>query len=297
MLTKAEVSQLYVAIFNRASEGEGNAYWQKQGSISSVANQMLATSDAKGYFGTSLNTNQSFIEHIYKNTLNKTYTEDKSGIDYWVAQLNNGSSRGDVVASLINAIGSYAPGGSNYNATDTKTVTAYNQFNNRVSVSDYMADHVFSAPSDYASSTSFGGKLLVTDSKSSVSNSLNTINSTLSQPKSSIPTVSDLSGKYNLSSADATLNGSSIHLSGNDVSGSYLSIANDASVTMYVKYMGQSQTVKGTITHIGTNDVTISSYGETMDYTYNWNDPYLTVTVDVDEEGIHYTETDHWVMM
>ena len=138
MLTKAEVSQLYVAIFNRASEGEGNAYWQKQGSISSVANQMLATSDAKGYFGTSLNTNQSFIEHIYKNTLNKTYTEDKSGIDYWVAQLNNGSSRGDVVASLINAIGSYAPGGSNYNATDTKTVTAYNQFNNRVSVSDYM---------------------------------------------------------------------------------------------------------------------------------------------------------------
>lgn len=29
-LTQEQVSQLYVAIFNRASEGEGNEYWQDQ---------------------------------------------------------------------------------------------------------------------------------------------------------------------------------------------------------------------------------------------------------------------------
>ncbi len=73
-LTQSEVSSLYVAIFNRASEGAGNEYWQNdQPDMVSTANTMLETSDAKDYFGSSLDTNQAFIEHIYKNTLNKTY--------------------------------------------------------------------------------------------------------------------------------------------------------------------------------------------------------------------------------
>ena len=53
-LTQKQVSELYVAIFNRASEGEGNKYWQQQSAdAKAAANNMLATPDAKAYFGAS----------------------------------------------------------------------------------------------------------------------------------------------------------------------------------------------------------------------------------------------------
>ncbi len=83
-LSKTEVSQLYVSVFNRASEGEGNTYWQSQPDMATAASVMLDTQTAKDYFGANLNTNQAFIEHIYLNTLNKIIADDSSGIDYWV---------------------------------------------------------------------------------------------------------------------------------------------------------------------------------------------------------------------
>lgn len=167
-MTKTEASKLYVAIFNRASEQEGNNYWKnKYTSMDTCADDMLATQAAKDYFGNSLDTDQAFIEHIYKNTLNKTATDDPDGIAHWVSQLSD-KSRGEVVVDLINAIDSYAPGGIYYNADDATTVAAYNQFSNRVEVSDYFADTVETAPDDWATSTSFGEDLVVTDNSSTV---------------------------------------------------------------------------------------------------------------------------------
>ena len=52
-LTKTQVSELYVAIFNRTSEGEGNTYWQTSESDIKAAEFMLDSQDAKDYFGTS----------------------------------------------------------------------------------------------------------------------------------------------------------------------------------------------------------------------------------------------------
>ncbi len=46
-LTQTQVSQLYVAIFNRASEGSGNAFWQALDDMAAAATQMLATTDAR----------------------------------------------------------------------------------------------------------------------------------------------------------------------------------------------------------------------------------------------------------
>lgn len=128
-LTKTQVSQLYVAIFNRASEGEGNTYWQTAVSgKAATASAMLETDAAKNYFGASLNSNQAFIEHIYKNTLGKTYADDKEGIDYWVKLLNEGKSRGEIVVALIEAA----------QAPENKGA-AQDMFNNKVEVSDYTA--------------------------------------------------------------------------------------------------------------------------------------------------------------
>jgi hypothetical protein len=168
-LTQTQVSQLYVAIFNRASEGEGNRYWQQtQSDPASAATAMLETPDARDYFGSSLNANQAFIEHIYLNTLNKTIAQDADGIAYWTGLLDSGASRGNVVAQLVGVIENYAPDGPGYDPNDAATVAAYHQFVNRVEVSNYMADHVEDAPADYPVSTAFDQNLPVTDDPASV---------------------------------------------------------------------------------------------------------------------------------
>ena len=168
-MTKTQVSELYVSIFNRASEQDGNTYWAGLNKTAAeVADLMLATSDAQTYFGSSLDTNQAFVEHIYLNTLNKTAADDAEGIAYWVGLLDGGTTRGEMVSTMIDSIATYAPDGVNYDATDTATVAAYNQFSNRVEVSDYYADTVATAQADYATTTSFGADLVVTDDASTV---------------------------------------------------------------------------------------------------------------------------------
>jgi len=157
-LTTTQVSELYVSIFNRASETDGNAYWAGlNASAATIAQGMLDTTDAATYFGTSLATNQLFVEHIYLNTLNKTVADDATGIAYWVDLLDAGTTRGAVVAGLVAAVADYST------STDAATIVAYNQFTNRVAVSDYTADTLATAPADYATSTSFSGSLTVTD--------------------------------------------------------------------------------------------------------------------------------------
>jgi uncharacterized protein (TIGR02145 family) len=167
-LNQTQVSQLYVSIFGRASEGEGNAYWQSQPDMSKAAAAMLDTDAARNYFGANLNTNQAFIEHIYRNTLNKTSSDDFDGISYWVNMLNAGTSRGEAVAALVGVIKEYAPGAQYYNPNDAATVAAYNQFTNRVEISNYMADNVWGTPGDWQTSTSFSNGLIVTDDPASI---------------------------------------------------------------------------------------------------------------------------------
>ena len=162
-LTQTEVSELYVAIFNRASEGEGNKYWQtNQPDMATTADVMLNTPDAKEYFGNSLNTNKDFVEWIYKNTLNKTANDDPDGISYWVKELDSGKSKGEVVAALVNAVADYK------NSTDATTKAAYDQFMNRVEVSNYTAEHLEKAPTDYKNKLGFNANLTVTNDASTV---------------------------------------------------------------------------------------------------------------------------------
>lgn len=158
-LTKTQVSELYVAIFNRASEGSGNSYWQGQGSAAEVAQEMLDTPDAKEYFGTAIDDDKAFIEHIYINTLGKTYAEDAEGIDFWVARLANGESRGEVVAALVAAAMDPQYAGT----------PAQQQFLNRVEVSDYAADNIQNVPENYKQTLGFNGDLVVTENPGTIS--------------------------------------------------------------------------------------------------------------------------------
>ncbi len=137
LLTQTQVSQLYVSIFGRASEGEGNAYWcSNQDNMVTAANTMLNTEPAKAYFGETLNNNQALIEFIYLNTLGKTYEDDPDGVDYWVSELRNGKSKGQVITTLINAAIDPAYTG----------VPAQDQFLNKVTVCNYVADMISTCP-------------------------------------------------------------------------------------------------------------------------------------------------------
>ena len=186
-LNQTQVSQLYVSIFGRASEGEGNAYWQSQPDMATAAAAMLDTVAARNYFGANLNTNQAFIEHIYLNTLNKTISDDFDGISYWVNMLNAGTSRGEAVAALVGVIKEYAPGAQYYNPNDAATVAAYKQFTNRVEISNYMADYVWDTPGDWQTSTSFNHGLVVTDNPSTVYAAMVVVNSFIDGPVPSSP--------------------------------------------------------------------------------------------------------------
>lgn len=130
-LTQTQVSQLYVTLFGRVSEGAGNKFWQNSQDIATAATNMLATEAAKEYFGSALTSDEAFIKHIYKNTLNKSEVEDPEGINFWVKALKSGVSRGTVVAELIKAAQEPRNKGA-----------AQDLFNNKVALSDYTAGKV-----------------------------------------------------------------------------------------------------------------------------------------------------------
>ncbi len=131
-LTQTQVSQLYVSVFGRASEGEGNTYWQNDPAstdMTTAANIMLNTEAAQTYFGDTINDNAAFVAFIYTNTLGKSLADDPDGQAYWVSELESGKSKGEMVAALITAAQAPENAGA-----------AQDQFNNKVAVSDYTAD-------------------------------------------------------------------------------------------------------------------------------------------------------------
>lgn len=162
-LTTTQVSQLYVALFGRASEGEGNKNWVNHNkNMIDTAALMLNTSAAKNYFGEAGKTNYGFVEVIYKNTLG---FDNAAHIAAWAANLDNGMSKAELVTLLLEEALS-----SKYAGTAPQ-----NQLKNRIDVSDYMANNVETVAAENVASTQFqslvhpNGKLVVTDDKSTVS--------------------------------------------------------------------------------------------------------------------------------
>jgi hypothetical protein len=162
-LTKTEVSELYVTLMGRVSEGKGSNYWQNNYSDQTEAAKGMLGSDAVAkYFDVSSMvdmSNEDFIGTIYRNTLNKTKDgsdgtiEDASGIAYWNGRLTGETgakmSRDEMIVQFITI-------------AQKSTTVSGQQFSNRVEVSNYMADTVETAPDDYETSTSFMGDLIVT---------------------------------------------------------------------------------------------------------------------------------------
>jgi len=142
-ISKAQTSQLYIAVFGRASEGEGNTYWQTYESTTAAADVMFHLQVVRDYFNVEEFTSEpnvrKVVETIYLNTLAKTPTDDVAGINFWVDYVvNQGNTMGNMAAALTYA--ATVP----QNAGD-----AQDTFNNKVEISNHVADTIESFTGDF----------------------------------------------------------------------------------------------------------------------------------------------------
>ncbi|WP_169942849.1 DUF4214 domain-containing protein [Campylobacter sp. RM15925] len=106
-LTNKDINSLYLTLYNRAPEKEGQQYWLKEAnakgmSIADTANAMLDTQVSKDFFK-GKDSSIDFIDHIYKNLLGKDKTVDPEGVAFWASHIDNGMSKGEVVVNMLDA--------------------------------------------------------------------------------------------------------------------------------------------------------------------------------------------------
>src|SRR5690606_33492320 len=132
---RTEVSQLYVALFGRAPDGEGLGFWVgalAQGkSMADVANDMYATAPARAYYPTFM-TNAEIVRSFYVNVLGRE--PDQEGWDFWTAAMNEpGATPGSVIVEMINVV-------ANYDGTHPDGIESAKLYNNRVAVAQHYGE-------------------------------------------------------------------------------------------------------------------------------------------------------------
>ena len=115
---RTQITQLYVALFGRAPEADGFAYWvgmlESGKTFAQVAQSMYDAPAAKAVYPAFL-LNAEIITKFYTNVLGRQ--PDQAGLDYWTAQLNT-KTKGQVIADMITAVTTYA--GTDAAALDSK---------------------------------------------------------------------------------------------------------------------------------------------------------------------------------
>lgn len=142
-VTKAQVAQLYVALFNRAPEGAGLNAWVSAGVFrdqAQTADAMLQSPAIAAYFNGRIDSNLGYIENIYKNILGKDYSQDPDGINAWVRHLELGHSRGETLVTLFNVARS-----PEAIAADPVAAAV---FSNKTAIAAYMAEKITEIESD-----------------------------------------------------------------------------------------------------------------------------------------------------
>ncbi len=110
--TKKDIAELYVATFNRASDADGLAYWDKSAEVSTelddiedIAQAMLLSPEANSiYSGLS---REDTIIKMYENLFNRTVTKDDDGVIYWTTGEGSTVPLKSLILALINGALSY----------------------------------------------------------------------------------------------------------------------------------------------------------------------------------------------
>ncbi|WP_289243072.1 DUF4214 domain-containing protein, partial [uncultured Campylobacter sp.] len=101
------VAALYQQVLGRAADADGKAFWVKALTNGTSRDELkanfLAAAKANNENLSAFNDdNQKFLSDVYSALLNRGV--DNSGLEYWMNLLNNGTSRAEVVANIIDAI-------------------------------------------------------------------------------------------------------------------------------------------------------------------------------------------------
>lgn len=138
---RTQVSQLYVALFGRAPDSEGLAYWVNElntgKTVVQVANAMYAVDPARPYYPLWL-TNEEVVRSFYVNVLGRQ--PDADGLAFWTGKLNaadaanSATAKGVVLAEIISVV-------ANYTGTDPAGLASQALFNNKVAVAQYYGEH------------------------------------------------------------------------------------------------------------------------------------------------------------
>jgi hypothetical protein len=94
------VTRLYQAYFLRTPDHSGLTFWlDRRGegrTLASISQSFATSSEFTGRYGSL--TNAGFVDRVYKNVLGRP--ADSGGTSYWVAKLNAGTPRGQVMANF-----------------------------------------------------------------------------------------------------------------------------------------------------------------------------------------------------
>lgn len=131
------VTQLYVALFGRAPDAAGLAFWvnriQDGQSVESVANTMLATEPGQKIFPEGMDSD-TIVVAFYRNVLGRD--PDAEGLDYWSERLDS-IDLGSLISEIIVVVVNYEPDGDS-------TLELAGQYSrdllmNRVQAGQYLA--------------------------------------------------------------------------------------------------------------------------------------------------------------
>ncbi|MFI7858050.1 DUF4214 domain-containing protein [Pseudomonas promysalinigenes] len=94
-----DINELYQAILGRAADEEGSAAWQavlaNGGNLNDVAAGIALSNEAIQLD----QSNGDFVRELYENVLGREVEQE--GLDAWVSQLFNGTSRAEVAAGIV----------------------------------------------------------------------------------------------------------------------------------------------------------------------------------------------------
>ncbi len=140
---QASIIGLYVALFGRAPEAEGIAYWVNQlnggTTIEKVAQDMFNVEPSRAYYPASLS-NQGLVTQFYTNVLGRT--PDQEGLAYWTQRLDSFAKEGPIheralaqgklILEIIQAV-------VNYKGVDPQGLLSQSLFKNKVAVAQEFA--------------------------------------------------------------------------------------------------------------------------------------------------------------
>ena len=93
------VDRLYSNTLNRSADEAGRAYW-----VELLSSKKVSGSEAaNGFFTSQEFINQNLSNEQFVTTLYTVFfgrTPDQAGLNYWVAQLNNGTTRAQVISGF-----------------------------------------------------------------------------------------------------------------------------------------------------------------------------------------------------